>query len=826
MSLETCILNAAAQGLVDQGRASAAVDHIRDLESRYRANGFSAADAASLAGDDALDSIVKQARSRRHTALRQLAQAQKNVARYATAHRTDPDLIVRDVEQADRKFRAYQQQFMSSVSDFLAEFHTDKLGRVRNRALLREVIDELHGGASGNANAAGLAKSVLAVQERTRLLFNSHGGDIGQLADRGIAHRHDANKIRAAGFDAWASDIRARLDWHRIIDHSTGKPFTATPGGRPTKAQADRLLREVYEGVVSGGWNNRFPSFNQIGRSTANKAGEHRILHFKSGTDWWDYNEAFGQVNAFESIVQEISARARDIALMETFGPNPRAGLLHAGQVMERAATLATDLTGKAHVKRIARTQAKAKHALVLMDTMTGRNNQPVNEGWARFFAGTRNLLTSAQLAGATLSQVTDWSSMGLAAQAVGLNARSAWAGSMRTMLSGVTPDMARDLGYVFDTWFDTGASAARFMGSVWSPELTSRITNAVMRVNGMAFLTDRSRFGVALAFGSDLAGLAGKGFGDLPPQMQRFMESHGIAARDWDAIRDPGAIFTDPTGRKHISAAWFRRHTGLPDAEAEDIALRWGAMVQAFQELAIPTASLRGRAAVVGEARPGTIGGELLRSTFMYKSFISSLMFNQMRLIGQMDGGMATRGLYVAKYIAAMTLVGSLAVQLKEIAKGRDPRPMDDAKFWGAAALQGGGLGIFGDFFSSTSSRAGGGFAETLAGPVGGLIGDVGRAVSSNAARAAEGKDPLLGRDVANFARRYTPGSTLWYTRLALDRLVWDQLQKVLDPEAEDLWRRQERQMRKDYGTASWWRRGQTSPDRTPNMSNIGGRE
>ena len=58
----------------------------------------------------------------------------------------------------------------------------------------------------------------------------------------------------------------------------------------------------------------------------------------------------------------------------------------------------------------------------------------------------------------------------------------------------------------------------------------------------------------------------------------------------------------------------------------------------------------------------------------------------------------------------AQLMLLGGLAVQLKEIAKGNDPRPMDSAEFWLAAVMQGGGLGIFGDFFSASTSRTGAG--------------------------------------------------------------------------------------------------------------------
>ena len=41
-------------------------------------------------------------------------------------------------------------------------------------------------------------------------------------------------------------------------------------------------------------------------------------------------------------------------------------------------------------------------------------------------------------------------------------------------------------------------------------------------------------------------------------------------------------------------------------------------------------------------------------------------------------------------------TLMGALAMQLKGlVGQGQDPRPMGNAKFWGAAMLQGGGLRI-----------------------------------------------------------------------------------------------------------------------------------
>ncbi|MDE8420560.1 hypothetical protein, partial [Klebsiella pneumoniae] len=50
---------------------------------------------------------------------------------------------------------------------------------------------------------------------------------------------------------------------------------------------------------------------------------------------------------------------------------------------------------------------------------------------------------------------------------------------------------------------------------------------------------------------------------------------------------------------------------------------------------------------------------------------------------------------------------------------EGKRPTPTDAQAFWGAAVLQGGGFGIFGDFLQSSQNRFGGGFLGSLAGPL-----------------------------------------------------------------------------------------------------------
>ena len=341
------------------------------------------------------------------------------------------------------------------------------------------------------------------------------------------------------------------------------------------------------------------------------------------------------------------------------------------------------------------------------------------------------------------------------------------------------------------------------------------------MRASGLAHWTDMTRTAFLMEFSGYLAENAGRRLRDVDPLLRDLLVSRGFSAEDWDKLRTPGAMFTAPNGAKFISPMHWREVSGLPRAEAEGLALRLSAMMEEQLEFAVPSVNIEARTALIGDAAPGTFAGELLRSTAMYKNFALSLTLNQYRRIMAQPTGMS-RARYAASLVAGMTILGGVAVQLKELAKGRDPRPMDTPVFWAAAMFQGGGLGIFGDFFHSETSRAGGGIAETLAGPVAGFGGDALRMVSSNTQRVLEGREPLLGRDVVNMARRYTPGTSLWQIRTALDRLVWDQLQVFLDPEAERQFRRQMSRQRNRAGNDYWWDEGETAPDRGPSLSEV----
>ncbi len=822
-SIADCIRNAVAGGEISQARADAATRVYDELEARYRTiMPEHAAQAAAAA--DLKTATARAARSRFHTVVNQLQSARR--IRDLIEKADDPAVALRNLlewsegsgfagESVVSLQNAYIRSVNGAIREVLRRTGRTLTGRSRDRALLTDVIRELHDQASGNATARDLAKAVRGQQRRMRQLFNAHGGDIGELSDFGVSHAHDAGRIRSAGRDAWKAEVIDRLDWSRIVDVTTGKPFASSPAARPNPAEANRFLDEVYSSIVTRGWDDRQPSFAVGGKALYNQRGEHRVLHFRDADAWLAYNDRFGTTNPFDAMVAGLHSMARDVALMRVLGPNPKLGLEYAVQVATRRAATAADEAMEGAVRR------KAATARAMLAHIDGSANVPVAAGWAAFFGGTRKVLTSIQLGAALLSSTTDTVTLATAAQAVGMNGRNVLARSVRLMSSQASRETAARMGYVADTLAQTGAASARYLGDTFAPEITERLSDFTLRASGLSFWTDINRLAFQMEFAGYLAENAARPLDRIDEPLRRILEARGITAADWDKLRDPAAMFTAPDGQTFLAPNHWRGATSLPEAEAEQLATRLQMIVEEQLERAIPTTSVEGSAIVLGQAQPGTFQGELLRSTAMYKNFALSLTLNQYRRFMAQPTPL-TRAAYAAKMSAGLLVMGALAVQLKEMAKGRDPRPMTEGKFWMAAAFQGGGLGIFGDFFAAEQSRAGGGIAETVAGPVVGLASDVVGSVASNVSRAVAGDDLLIGRDVANFLRYNTPvASSLWYERLAFDRLVADQVQDFLDPDARAQWRRAESRARREYGTQSWWERGQPAPARAPDLSN-----
>lgn len=253
-----------------------------------------------------------------------------------------------------------------------------------------------------------------------------------------------------------------------------------------------------------------------------------------------------------------------------------------------------------------------------------------------------------------------------------------------------------------------------------------------------------------------------------------------------------------------------------------QHVAERYLEMILQETEYAVPGGFHRSRTALLSDQQPGTLWGEVLRSFAQFKNFGVVLLLTHGARIHSMLARRETRmagAAYAGSVLITTTLLGALSMQLKQIVNGRDPQGMSDPAFWGAALLQGGGLGIYGDFLFADLNRYGGGFATTLAGPLISRANNFWNLTAGNAVQLATDEKTHFGRELVRFAKGLVPGGTIWYLKLAYERVVLDQLQWLVDPEAADAFKRQQRNWLKNTGQEFYWRPGEVLPTRAPDL-------
>lgn len=820
MSFRKCVQDGVAAKEISQEQADEYLNLFDDLAEQYNKQ-LGPGPAQTKAGIDAAEAVRKKAIERKRRTMLQ-AMTWKKISMDMENYRTITGK--KDLGRAALAFfeqdatskhlsivqlqAAIERSATRKMDKFLATFRRDVVGRTRNKAKLNNMLREVFDEDTGDAAAKELALGWKEASDYLRKRFNASGGAIPKRKDWGLPQTHSTLKVRKASPREWIDFVSARLDLEKMVDMQTGLRFS------PEKL--NDALTDVYETIRTDGMSKVKPSGRGYGKALANKNADHRFLVFKNADAWMEYSTKFGVDNPFDSMMGHISNMSRDIAFMERLGPNPRATTEFIKQTIRKEAS------GDAKAEdRVASQSAKMDE---LYNILNGTSNQPINRKWANTFAGTRQLLQSAQLGAAAISALTDVNFNRIARKMNGLPQTK----TLKQYLKLVSPLGAEEkgrlairLGLTAEGWSTLAAAQMRYTGDMSGPEVTRRVADFVMRASLLSPWTQAGRWAFGMEFLGKLADDAGKSIDELDPMFRKALERYNLGGEYWDIIRKTELY--DYEGAKFLRAEDIEFRTDIDPALARDLATRVMAMVETETNFAVPSTSIRGRAALTGDVKPGTIGGELVRSFAMYKNFGVTLV-NTHIMRGAATPGAKGKGRYFADLLISTTIMGALAIQLKEMSKGRDPRSMEDPEFWGAAFLQGGGLGIYGDFLFSDVNRFDRGLAETIAGPVVGFGNDVKNLTVGNIIEAAQGEDTKVASEMINFAARYTPGISLWYMRLGLERMIFDQAKLWADPDAGKKIRRTIRKYKREYGQEYWWQPGQTQPSRGPEFDNMFG--
>jgi len=371
-------------------------------------------------------------------------------------------------------------------------------------------------------------------------------------------------------------------------------------------------------------------------------------------------------------------------------------------------------------------------------------------------------------------------------------------------------------MGLTAQAWVNRALAANRFV-EITGAGFSAKVADFTMRASLLSPWTDAGRKAFGMEFMGFIAKNAARNFDELPIKLKSGLSSYGITREDWNVLRMTELM--DHDGAKFFSVENMMNRTDLEEGVRTNLASKVQEMVLSETDFAVPMPDARARAFTTGGQKRGTLIGELIRDVGLFKSFPITILTTHL-LRGARMSGLANKVSYLGQLTIATTVLGAVAMHSKDITRGRDPRKMDSAAFWTAAFIQGGGAGIFGDFIYSGiggESRFGKGMTETAAGPVFSFTDDLVRLLGGNAHQLMTGKDANIPADVVQFMRRYMPGGSLWYTRLAWERGVIDQLAKLADPNANKRFGRMVRKRSTEYDQDYWWRPGRTAPARLP---------
>lgn len=757
--------------------------------------------AAETAQRAALETAEKTAERRASNLLAQARETQRLGTRAATlaaqgradAHHA---ALFERMRTIDDYVSGVRNESLSGLMDAIDAVSPRFLGLMDDpkavRAFARAVMD----GKAADPVFTQAAKTYTEAMEALRLRANAAGADIGKLDYGYLPQPHDVGRVARAGADEWARAVLPRLARERYTD--------ADGAVMGDEAVID-LLRNAWESIATEGRNQRVPGQVRRGSRASRFDDAHRAIHFKDADSYLDYLAEFGRGSMMSAIHAHVGQMARTIGLMEEFGANPTSTF----RLLKDTAEKADNVQGV--------TGSLATLDMV-WDTLNGTNAQPVSAKRAQFFQGVRNFTVAAKLQGVMLSSITDAPLQVIVAKSAGV---PVFKEGIPSLFAGVGKDkkrIAHELALGVD---EIAGEMARWHQDHLAQGWTHKLANTTMRLTLVQAWTDALRRGYSLTLSGTLERQRRTAWDELHAGDKIRLEAAGVTAQDWkvwqlaEATAVDGAALLTKDGIRAIPAAALEA-AGLTSRDVNRATARLLGYLDQEARTAVLSPDIMTRAMVQQGTRAGTWGGESLRCLMLFKSFAFGIIDKHLRRLRNIPTAQG-KAAYSVAMMTSLTLFGAISVQLKDLARGKDPRDMTTGKFWMAAFLQGGGVGILGDvLYTGMGGNARGGQANwtNLLGPVFGQAADVADLTLGNLYRAAQGKETDFADDALRAVRYNAPFINLWYLRAAVDHLVMHDMQEAVSP---GYLRRMRKRSRREWGQEYWWEPGEAAPERLP---------
>lgn len=705
----------------------------------------------------------------------------------------------------------------SRIQDTWSALGNDFLGFIQRHDKIRDLLAEMKGQDTGNAMAKKGAEAWAKAAEEARAWFNEKGGEIGHLDDWGFPQHHSQEHVAKAGVDAWVADVYPALKLDKYVDLA---------GDRMTETEIKELLKSAWWSIATNGANKIEPGKARGHGARANRHAEERQIHFKDAEAVMGYWAKYGEKTFPDILVGHLEQMAKDISFIEHFGPNPDGTY----RVLRDEAEQAAKMSDPASLDKIDKELARLDN---LYDYAAGRSKPVANRAVAGVFDALRNLNSAGKLGSAFwASAYGDKVMLEAMGRVNKLPMWQSWYNEVRLLnpFNGAERRQLQRQTLMLDYM---RSAMYRFGDDLGRSSWTGKMSNAVMKLSGMSAINEwrRGAFGLTMmdSIGHEVST---KTWAEVGEQDIHLLKSFGLTEADWNIwklaqLEDYGhgnnTMLTPEAIAKIPDEAMAQIGIENPAQARREAVVKYLGALHSESLNAVIEPGWKERARMVGGLQRGNLRDEITRSFWQFKAFPIT-QFERMWDIGLSRPSMGGKAQFVLAVLGMQTMAGAMMLQTQSLLSGEDPRPMDDWKFWLAAFIKGGSLGIYGDFLYSQSgtTRYGSGPLEVLAGPTIGSAADAVTALVQAGNAVAAGKDTHLGAKLLNIAKGYMPGQNLWYTRAATDHIIFQNAQEALSPGyLANMRANSVRQFKQDW----WWAPGEFTPDRAPDMANALGR-
>lgn len=643
-----------------------------------------------------------------------------------------------------------------------------------------EIMQEMVGITTGVKQAKDIAMILKKYQNSWRNRLNDLGANIGLLDDwitrtthntEKMANASKISKIVGDNRTAWVEFIKGRLDIPRTFANVSDP------------AQIDNILGDIYNSIMSGDHLKHGGTNSVYGtRNVTNRLNASRVLHFKDVQARQEYNVAFGEPSLKESVMGVLSNSARNIAIMQELGTNPKDTLNKILALLRKKY--------KDQDSKITR-QLNLKTFENQFKEIDGSINGIGNQTLATISMGVRTLQNTGKLGLATIT------SFGDLAQYMGTTSfqgRGLFSGLFEA-LNGLFKTNDRAAMEVLQT---TSNSIHSFMGNKYGAAndtwgTMGKIQNTFFKWNTLNGWISSLKSSMAVGLSRHYGMQTELKFSDLSVRERNFLTLYGIDDGKWNMLRSiktldvEGKRYMTAEGVNELSDNLINAYVGKKLSQREirnfkqDLEITWRNVLvdQTMHGTPEPDAAIR---AITNQGlEKGTPMGETIRFVMQFKSFPISIwkkiIGRELYSYGPDDSRLAkVSGL--ASLLMLSTFWGYIAMSVKDMIKGRSPRDPNKKSTLVQAFAQGGGAGIYGDFLiNELQNEYGNGIFETALGPTASDIKKIFDIVQSM-------NDPKkAGKKFVQLAEGNVPFLNLYYTKTAYDYLIGYQVKEYLDP-------------------------------------------